>query len=175
MTKLNGEQKQLLNDVRNAMNAVRPTLEKMEEEYDFAVYRAKGPVIAAINRARESKIPFSRIATEGLGLPYSSSAEKWLSPPEAAYEVALSVAQAHSKDEGTELKEKLDETMESALTVTRNSFDGMFTVNLADGEYRVPSFGPDGEAWSRYDASIPDDVYATIEEHYPGYVVLRDE
>lgn len=170
MTKLNDAQEQLLQAVKVAYDDVAPVLAKMEEDYEFAVYRAKKAVRDAVAAAQDGRVPMARITQEGTDLRYAQKLKAWLQPAESVVERVMD-----GGDVQLQAAEIYTEDIESIESVTRHPSTGVFAVSYKGGDYSVAAMGPDTEPWAPRDWSIPNGVYELIEARYPGFVVLDDD
>lgn len=169
MTILNETQEQLIVSVRANYDALSPVLAKMQEEYEYAVYRAKKPLRDAVDAAQEGGVPMSRIVSEGTDMRYAQKMKAWLLPAECVIERVL------DGDVTTAANDTYTEVLETLTTVTRNASDGKFNVIYNGSQYDVAALGPDSDPWATEDSSIPPQVYELITEAYPGFVVLGED
>lgn len=170
MTKLNDTQEHLLRAVESAYQDVAPVLAKMEEDYEFAVYRAKKAVRDAVAAAQEGRVPMARITQDGTDLRYAQKLKAWLQPAESVVERVM-----EGGDVQLQAAEIYADDIESIESVTRHPGTGVFAVSYKGGDYSVAAMGPDAEPWAPRDMSIPEGVYLLIGERYPGFVVLDDD
>lgn len=169
MTNLNDRQEQLLETVRVTYNDVLPVLKKMEEDYEYAVYRAKKPIRDAVDAALEGRVPMARIVNDATDLGYAQKLKIWLRPSDDL------VKRFEGQDVPVQAVEAYTEDIESIETVSRNPNTGEFKVMFGGDEYIVPAMGPDEEPWASEDPSVPEGVYQLIEKKYPGFVALGDD
>lgn len=169
MTKLNDTQERILQGVKDTFADILPVLQKMEEDYEYAVYRAKKPLRESVDDALANGVPLKRIAEDAAGFAYPQKLKLWLRPSDALMErlaggdVVLQTADTFTED------------IESIESVTRDPKTGVFHVTHRGGEYKVPALGPDEEPWSSREQSVPQAVYDLIAAKYPSYVVLDEE
>ena len=80
MTKLNDTQERVLQAVKATFADTLPVLQKMEEDYEYAVYRAKKPLREAVEDALENGVPLKRLALDAAGFKYPQELKLWLEP-----------------------------------------------------------------------------------------------
>ena len=166
MAKLNERQARLLEAVKETYGQVKPSLEKLEFDYQSAEYRAKTPVRDAINAAVEAGVPYRRIAQEAMGFGYPQKLQLWLSAPDSLVQALMG---------GAVPVTEFDSTVEEVKAVTREPTTGEFTVNYMEKTYKVPSYGPMNDCWTPADPSIPQGVYDVIQREFPQWTLLEDE
>ena len=73
MTKLNDIQERSLQGAVDTFNSILPVLQKMEEDYEYAIYRAKKPLRDVVDEALANGVPLKRLAedaeAQGLAAP----------------------------------------------------------------------------------------------------------
>ena len=170
MTNLNDVQEQLLDAVKVAYADVIPVLKKMQDDYEYAVYRAKKPIRDAVAAAQEGRGPMARIVEDATDLRYSQKLKAWLQPPESVVERVM-----EGGDVQLQAAEIYTEDIESIESVSRHPATGVFTVAYKGNDYEVSAMGPDSEPWAALDPSVPHGVYELIQLRYPGFVTLDDD
>lgn len=169
MTILDDDQLRMLKTVRERYQDVQPTLDRLQLEYQLAVYKAKRPVQDAVDEAMESGIPLSKIAMDAVGFSYPQKLRRWLEPdPELAVKLAGGDTVLHAA-------ETFEDEVDTIESVTRSPQDGSFSVVYKGDTYTVSAIGPDTEPWSTREEGIPQGVYNLIVSKYPGFVVLNEE
>ena len=169
MTILDDKQEQLLQAVKSVYEDVVPVLKKMEEDYEFAVYRAKKPIRDAVDAATNGKVPMSRIVSDATDFTYPQKLRAWLRPSDSLMERMI------ESDVPQQAAEVYAEDIESIRTVSRDPNTGEFSVSYQGHDFKVAAMGPDEEPWASADPDIPQGVYELIESKYPGFVVLDDD
>lgn len=169
MTILNEHQQQLLEAVKTTYADVVPVLKKMEEDYEYAVYRAKKPIRDAVDAALEGKVPLSRIVSEATDFTYPQKLRTWLRPSDELTDRLI------ENDVPQQAVDMYAEDIESIRTVSRDPSTGEFSVVYQGQDFKVAAMGPDEEPWASADPDIPQGVYELIASKYPGFVVLDDE
>lgn len=169
MTILNEKQEQLLETVKTTYADVVPVLKKMEEDYEYAVYRAKKPIRDAVDAALEGKVPMSRIVSEATDFTYPQKLRTWLRPSDELTNRLI------ENDVPQQAAEAYTEDIESIRTVSRDPSTGEFSVTYQGHDFKVAAMGPDEEPWASKEPDIPVGVYELIESKYPGFVVLEEE
>ena len=168
MTKLNDTQERVLQSVKAAFADTLPVLQKMEEDYEYAVYRAKKPLREAVEDALENGVPLKRLSLEAAGFKYPQKLKLWLEPSEEL------LARLNS-DVTLQTSDQFADDVESIKTVVRNPKTGEFEVTYKGEFFSVSALGPDSEPWSSRDTTVPQGVYDLITEEYPAYVVLEED
>lgn len=169
MTKLDDTQERDLETIRQLFQANLPVLEKLRQEYEYAVYRAKKPIVDAIEEAREDGIPMRRI-TEISGLfKYPQQLEKWMAPDETV------IARLEEGGQAAEVAETFSDQLDNAETVTRDARTGVISVHHFGTVYEVPAYGSEYDIWTPEDPEIPVEVYELIKDKFPGFVALGEE
>lgn len=169
MTKLNDMQERMLKAVKDTFEDVTPVLKKMENDYEYAVHRAKKPLRDIVEEALEAGVPLKRIAEDAAGFQYPQKLKLWLRPSDALLnrlsggDVVLQTADTFTND------------IESIESVIRSPKTGEFEVTYNGNEYVIEAIGPDEEPWSTREDSIPQGVYDLIAAKYPSYVVLEED
>lgn len=169
MTKLNDIQERSLQGAVDTFNSILPVLQKMEEDYEYAIYRAKKPLRDVVDEALANGVPLKRLAEDAAGFMYPQKLKAWLRPSDALVDrlsggdIALQTAEAFITD------------IESIESVIRNPKTGEFDVSYKGESYVIPSMGPDEEPWCTEDPSVPAAVYHLISDKYPGFVALGDD
>lgn len=169
MTILNDKQVQLLETVRTTYNDVIPVLKKMEDDYEYAVYRAKKPIRDAVDAATDGGVPLSRIVSEATDLTYPQKLRIWLRPSDDLLDRLV------GDDVPLQASETYAENIESIETVSRSPHTGAFTATYGGSDYTVPAMGPDAEPWATREEDIPEGVYELIATKFPGFVVLDED
>lgn len=169
MAKLNEKQQRLLNTVRETHEQIMPSLRKLQEDYEYAVFRAQAPVIDAIRTAEVEGVPFKRITEEGMGFTYPMKLRQWIQPPESV------VRRLMSTDVAVATSEVFENTVAEVRAVSRDSHTGEFTVTYQGNVFTVPSIGPDNEPWSSADPHTPQGVYDLIKQEYPTWELMEDD
>ncbi len=168
MTKLNDTQERVLQAVKATFADTRPVLQKMEEDYEYAVYRAKKPLREAVEDALENGVPLKRLALEAAGFKYPQKLKLWLEPSEE-------LLARLSGDVVLQTSDQFADDVESIKTVVRNPKTGEFEVTYKGEFFSVSALGPDAEPWSSRDTTVPQGVYDLITDEYPAYVVLEED
>lgn len=168
MTKLNDRQERLLQNVAQTRDQVQPNLDRLQEEYELADYRAKSPVRDAIETAQEEGVPFRRIQ-EVMGFSYPEKLKNWMRLPDSATKRLL------AGDVPAQASKTFVEVIDSVKTVVRDSHSGVFTVHYNGHPYQVASSGPNEEAWSSADPAIPQGVYDLIKKEFPTWELLEED
>lgn len=167
MVALNDKQQRLLNNVKETLESIQPTLDKLEEDFQYAHFRAKAPVIDAIRAAEVGGVPFKQVVE--LGFKYPAKLQKWLQPPDAVVRRMLST------DVAVATNEVFEETVAQVRAVTRDSFSGEFKVHYQGNVFTVPSTGQDMAPWSVADNLTPQGVYELIKQEFPAWELLEDD
>lgn len=169
MTRMNNTQEALLDAVKAANRELMPVLQKLEDDYEFAVYTAKRGLRDAIDNATAGGVPMRRITEDGTGFQYPQKLKNFLRPSDR-------LAHRLVAGETGGLEESIfTETVETIEGVNRDPNTGDFTVFLRGHSYVVKSFGSGADIFSVRDQDIPDEVYTLIGEHNPGYVVMEED
>lgn len=169
MTRMNSTQEALLDAVKTTYRELMPVLQKLEDDYEFAVYTAKRGLRDAIDSATAGGVPMRRITEDGTGFQYPQKLKNFLRPSDR-------LAHRLVAGETGGLEESIfTETVESIEGVTRDPNTGDFTVFHKGDSYKVKSFGSGADIFSVRDSNVPDEVYAVIGEHHSGYVVMDDD
>lgn len=171
MTNLTKAQESLLEGVRKTYEDVTPILTRLQEEYEYADYRAKRPLRDAIDVAREAGVPMSRIVKEATEFTYPQALTRWLEPAPSVQD-RLSAPKTEEPQPETET---FAEELEDIRTVVRDGSTGIFKVNYKGFDYEVRAIGPDEEPWTTREEDVPSGVYELIESEYPGFVVLEED
>lgn len=169
MTILNEQQEQLLETVKTTYDDVVPVLKRMEEDYEYAVYRAKKPIRDAVDAALDGKVPMSRIVSEATDFNYPQKMRTWLRPSDELMDRLI------ENDVPQQAVDTYAEDIESIRTVSRDPSNGEFSVLYQGHDYKVAAMGPDEEPWASLEPGIPQGVYDLIQSKYPGFVALDDE
>lgn len=169
MTILNEQQEQLLEVVKTTYADVVPVLNKMEEDYEYAVYRAKKPIRDAVDLALEGKVPLSRIVSDATDFKYPQKMRNWLRPSDNLLDRLVDT------DVTQQAVEAYTEDIESIRTVSRDPSTGEFLVVYQGRDYTVSAMGSDVEPWATVEPDIPQGVYDLITSKYPGFVALEDD
>ena len=170
MTNLNDVQEQLLDAVKVAYADVIPVLKKMQDDYEYAVYRAKKPIRDAVSAAQDGRVPMARIVEDATDLRYAQKLKAWLQPSDSVVERVM-----EGGDVQLQAAEIYTEDIESIETVSRHPSTGVFTVAYKGDDYEVSAMGPDSEPWASRVESVPQGVYDLIQSRYPGFVILEDD
>lgn len=170
MTNLNDRQEQLLETVRTTYDDVLPVLKRMQEDFEYATYRAKKPIRDAVDAALEGKVPMARIVNDATDLGYAQKLKVWLRPSDD-----LVKRLTEDTDVPIQATETYAEDIESIETVSRNPNNGEFRVMYGGEVYTVAAMGPDEEPWASTDGAVPQGAYDLISKKYPGFVVLEDD
>lgn len=169
MTRMNNTQEALLDAVKAANRELMPVLQKLEDDYEFAVYTAKRGLRDAIDSASAGGVPMRRITEDGTGFQYPQKLKNFLRPSDR-------LAHRLVAGETGGLEESIfTETVETIEGVNRDPNTGDFTVFLRGHSYVVKSFGSGADIFSVRDQDIPNEVYTLIGEHNPGYVVMEED
>ena len=169
MAILDDKQEQLLQAVKAVYEDVVPVLKKMEEDYEYAVYRAKKPIRDAVEAATEGRVPMARIVSDATNFTYPQKLRLWLRPSDELMERMVET------DVPQQAAEIYTEDIESIRTVSRDPSTGEFSVTYQGHDFRVAAMGPDEEPWASKEPDIPVGVYELIESKYPGFVALDEE
>lgn len=169
MTKLNDEQQGMVEAMRQLHEDLAPVLERMEDEYQYAMHLAKQPLRDAVEEAKAAGVPMSAITESGFGYGYPAKLMKWL------YLDDETLVRLERKHEDVKLSAKLTEHVNSVESVIRDPKSGVFTVLYNSGEYKVSAIGSDNESWATWESHIPQGVYDLIAEKFPGFVVYKED
>lgn len=168
MAKLDEVQQGQLEAIELAYEQVQPVLEQLEQDYEYAVYRAKKSVTDLIQVALDNRVPMSRV-TEQLGFSYPMQLQRWMQLPEELKH------RLEGGDQNLQAVETYTNEVESIQAVIRNPKTGEMEVTYQGKQYNVRAIGPDDSPWAARDESIPYGVYDLIVESYPGFVVLEND
>lgn len=168
MTVLNDRQTQLLETVKTTYDDVLPVLKKMEEDYEYAIYRAKKPIRDAVDAALDGSVPMARIVNDATDLGYAQKLKVWLRPSDDL------VRRFEGKDVTLQATEAYAEDIESIVTVSRTP-DGVFNVMYEGEQYKITAMGPDTEPWATKEPQVPQGVYDLITTRYPGFVAMGED
>lgn len=163
MTRLNDTQARLLASVQKLKAQADRTIETIQKEADLAEFKAKSPVVQAIDEALKGGVPFRQMV-EALDMSYSNRLKQWMQPPNWMVQDMVASNTTGITNVAQEMK-----------LVSRDPKTGEFRVKYLDETYTVPAMGPDDEAWSSADPNVPSAVYDKIKEQYPGWVLLEEE
>lgn len=169
MTNLNETQERLLASVQEAAEKLGPVLQNLLEEYEAAVFRAKGPVIDLINSAEDGGVPARRIADTAMGFTYVPKLRAWMQPGPTVLRRLMAGEPVAVKDP------RLSEAADGLSFASRDPHTGIITVAYHGETYEVDSTGPDESAWSVADPGIPQGVYDLVKERFPSWELLEAE
>lgn len=175
MTRLNDNQINKINRVKELFERITPTIEAMTYEYEYAVYVTKQPVIEAIKEAHEDAgVPMSRIV-EALSMGYPRKLQDWMSPTEGVYRKLEGPAKVETTVPEEDIPEQYKEVIDEVESVTRDSSTGVFEVLYKNKTYQIPAFGSDAEPWASRQNNVPEEVYELITKSFPSFVVLDED
>lgn len=169
MAILSQSQEDLLANAGKSYRRVQPYLDKLQREYEYAVYQAKRPTVLAVEAATTAAVPYSRIMAELEDFKYPKQLKDWLAP------AAIIADEPNVKPEGSELTGDIEAAAGEVEDVTRDPRTGVFTVTMGQESYEVRAMGEDDVAWAPRDEAVPQEAYDLIIAKHPAFVVLGED